>query len=92
MIKKVEYKLPKKPKPFIAPGSQTPITAQEIERRKRQIERLEMIGETPTRVTDEEFENPYKLKAIELIAEDKDVPEDILREIQEFEKKYKSKN
>lgn len=84
-----------KPKPFIAPGSQIPVTSKDIEKRKRKIERLEQIGERPTRVTEEEFENPYKLEAIALITEDKEVPEELLKKIEEFEKAHccmKNKN
>ena len=75
-----------KPKPFIAPGSQTPITEDDIKKRERKIERLERIGERPTRVTEDEYENPYKMQAIALIEEDKDVPEELIKKIKEFEK------
>ena len=78
----------KKPKPFIAPGSQESVTNEDIEKRKRKIERLEQIGERPTRVTEEEFENPYKLQAIALIEADKDIPEELLKKIKDFEKEH----
>lgn len=87
-MKKETYVSLQKPKPFIAPGSQTPITEEDIKKRKRKIERLEQIGERPTRVTEEEYENPYKLQAIALIEEDKDVPEELIKQIKEFEKTY----
>lgn len=86
MMKKNPNILLQKPKPFIVPGSQNPVTAEEIERRKRRIERLEKIGERPTRVTEEEYVNPYKLKAIALISEDKDVPEELMKKIEDFER------
>lgn len=87
-MKKETYVSLQKPKPFIASGSQTPITEEDIKKRKRKIERLEQIGERPTRVTEEEYENPYKLQAIALIEEDKDVPEELIKQIKEFEKTY----
>ena len=68
------------------PESQTPVSNDEIEKRKRMIARLEQIGENPTRVTDNEYENTYKLEAIALIAEDKDVPEELMKKIEEFER------
>ena len=77
-----------KPKPFIAPGSQNPITEEDIKKRQRKIERLEQIGERPTRVTEDEYENPYKLQAIALIEGDKDVPDELIKKIEEFEKTY----
>ena len=87
-MKKETYVSLQKPKPLIAPGSQTPITEEDIKKRKRKIERLERIGERPTRVTEEEYENPYKLQAIALIEEDQDVPEELIKQIKEFEKTY----
>ena len=81
-----------KPEPFIAPESQKPISNDEIEKRKRMIARLEQIGENPTRVTDNEYENPYKLEAIALIAEDKDVPEELMEKIEEFERLREGKS
>ena len=85
MMKKNADILLEKPKPFIAPDSQIPVTSQEIERRKRRLERLKEIGERPTRVTEEEFVNPYKLEAIALISEDKEVPKELIKKIEEFE-------
>ncbi len=77
-----------KPKPFIAPGSEIPVTLEEIERRKRILKRLEEIGENPTRVTEDEYVNPYKLEVISLINEDKEVPEELMKKIEEFDKKH----
>lgn len=81
-----------KPEPFIAPESQVPVSNDEIEKRKRMIARLEQIGEKPTRVTDNEYENPYKLEAIALIAEDKEVPEELMKKIEGFERTREGKN
>lgn len=77
-----------KPKPFIAPGSETPITSEEIKKREKTIQLLELIGEHPTRVTDDEFENPYRLKAIALISEDKDIPEELLEQIKKCDEAH----
>jgi hypothetical protein len=88
MTKKEAPRLLQKPKPFIAPGSETPITSEEIKKREKRIELLELIGEHPTRVTDDEFENPYRLKAIALISEDKDIPEELLEQIKKFDEAH----
>ena len=88
MMKKNQQLSHQKPKPFIAPGSETPVTSKEIERRERIIKLLEQIGEHPTRVTEDEFENPYKLKAIALISEDKDVPAELLEKIKKFDEEH----
>lgn len=88
MIKKEKAIFTQKPKPFIAPGSETPITSEEIKKREKRIQLLELIGEHPTRVTDDEFENPYRLKAIALISEDKDIPEELLEKIKKFDEEH----
>ncbi len=85
-MKKETNVLLQKPKPFIAHGSQAPITEEDVKKRERKIKRLEQIGERPTRVTEEEYENPYKIQAIALIEEDKDVPEELIKKINEFGK------
>lgn len=91
MMKNDSKVILQKPKPFIAPGSQIPVTSEEIERRKKRLERLEQIGEKPTRVTEDEYVNPYRLEAIALINEDKEVPEELMNKIDEFDKAhYKS--
>ncbi len=80
-----------KPQPFIAPGSEKKLTPEELNKRKIKFERLEKIGEKHTIVTgyDEEGEkeNPYRIKAMVLINQDKDVPEELLRQIEEYDKK-----
>ena len=88
MMKKNAQVLLQRPKPFIAPGSETPITSEEIEKRELRIKLLEQIGEHPTRVTENEFENPYRLKAMALISEDKDVPEELLQKIKSFDEEH----
>ena len=88
MMKNNSNVLLQKPKPFIAPGSQIPVTSEEIEKREKRIERLEQIGEHPTRVTEDEYVNPYKLEAIALINADKEVPEELMKKIEEFDKAH----
>lgn len=75
----------KKPKPFIAPGSEVALTKEEMEKRKRKIKRLEQINENYSRITEDEFENPYRIQALALIAKDEDIPEELLKQIKEFE-------
>lgn len=81
-------------KPFIAPGSDVPVTQEEIEKRKRRMERAENLGQSLTKITFEkdgieEYENPYRVKALEYIMADKEVPEELKDKIVEFEKEYK---
>ena len=81
-------------KPFIAPGSDVPVTQEEIEKRKRRMERAEALGQSLTKVTSEnngieEYENPYRVKALEYIMADKEVPEELKNKIAEFEKEHK---
>lgn len=76
--------------PFIAPGSLEPVTPAELEKRKRRIARAEAIGLSIMRVTseqiyDEEYENPYHVEALRYILQDKDVPEEVLQKIKDFE-------
>lgn len=81
VIKKIN-----KPIPFIAFGSSEPVTPEEIEKRKRIIERAEELGINITGVdTENEYENPYKVEALIYIMDDKNVPEDLIKKIQEFE-------
>ena len=80
-VKKID-----KPAPFIAFGSTDPISNEEIEKRKRVIERAEALGIHVTSLDVEvEFENPYKVKALIYIWEDKEVPKELLEKIEEFE-------
>ena len=80
-----------KPLPFIAPGSEKKITPEEMKKRKKKFERLEKIGEKHTVITghdaDGETENPYRIKAMVLINQDKDVPEELIKQIEEYDKK-----
>ena len=62
------------------------ISNEEIEKRKRVIERAEKLGIHVTSLDVEvEYENPYKLEALIYIWEDKEVPEDIIKKMKEFE-------
>lgn len=79
-----------KPRPYIAFGAQETVTGIQIEKRKLRMERAEKIGESFTRVTEEECVNPYKIQALAFISEDKPIPEEIIQKMQEFE--YGSRN
>ncbi len=80
----------KKPAPFIAPGSEIPVTPEELERRKRKRQRLEKLGIDPTKIVDDgESENPYLVEAMVYISQDKDVPEEILRKIKQYDEEHK---
>lgn len=74
---------------FFAPESNIPITQEEIEKRKRRVARAEAIGSSITRVTTEpEHENPYRAQALAYIIEDKDIPDELLLKIKEYDLKY----
>ena len=80
-------------KPFIAPGSDVLVTQEEVEKRKRRMERAEALGQSLTKITFEkdgieEYENPYRVKALEYIMADKEVPEELKNKIVEFEKEH----
>ena len=80
-----------KPSPFIAPGSEKKPSTDELKKRQIKFERLEKIGEKHTIVTGQditegEMENPYRIKAMVLINQDKDVPEELIRQIEEYDK------
>ena len=79
-----------KPQPFIAPGSEKKVTQEEINKRRIKFERLEKIGEKHTVITgndgEGETENPYRIQAMILINQDKDVPEELLKQIEEYDK------
>ena len=92
MNKKIKESNNNRPKPFIAPGSNVAITRQEIEKREKRIARLEAIGQSVTKVTEEEeCENPYRVEALIYIMNDEDVPEELLEKIRKFDEKYKKK-
>ena len=79
-----------KPQPFVAPGSEKKPTSDEIAKRQVKYERLEKIGEKHTIVTgmditEGEIENPYRVKAMVLINQDKEVPEELLKQIEEYD-------
>ena len=81
-------------KTFIAPGSFEVITQEEIEKRKRRIERSEAIGLSIMHVIsewnyDEEYENPYAVEALRYILNDIDVPEEVKEKMKIFDEKNK---
>lgn len=89
MKKNIDTKL----KPFIAPGSTTKVTKEEIEARKKKIRRAEEIGQRITRVDDEAgYENPYRAKALYYIANGKEVPAELKKKIIEFDEKHNKKD
>lgn len=79
-----------KPAPFIAFGSTEPISKEEVEKRKRIIERAEKLGIKVTSLdTELEYENPYKVEALVYIMDDKPVPDELIKKIQDFEEIHK---
>ena len=38
--------------------------------------------------TEQEYENPYKVEALIYISEDKSIPEELLKKIEEFDKAH----
>ena len=93
MIQEINKDLNKKekPAPFIAYGSKEPISKEEVEKRKRVIERAEKLGIKVTSLDTEcEFENPYKVQALVYIMNDEPVPEDLIQKINDFEEIHKN--
>ena len=80
-----EYDKCKKTKAIYSTGSGVALTKEDMEKRKRKIKRLEQINENYSRITEDEFENPYRIQALALIAKDEDIPEELLKQIKEFE-------
>lgn len=78
----------KSTEPFIAPYSNIPVTKEEIESRHTKINRAEEIGASITRVTNEGYENPYRVKALIYINKNQEVPEELKRKIKEFDERY----
>ena len=79
----------KKPAPFYAPGSEKPVTEEDIKRRREKVKRAALLGIDLTRFTiesDEEFVNPYKIIALSYIAKGEEIPKELLLQIEEFEK------
>lgn len=77
--------------PIMAPGSEVIITKEDIEKRKRRIARAEEIGQSLTRVTAEEYENPYRAEAMLYILQDKEVPEELKEKIRVFDEQHNLK-
>ena len=80
------------PEPFIAPYSNTPVTQEEIEKRLTKMKRAEEIGASITKVTDEGYENPYRVKALVYINKNQEVPDKLKKKIKEFDEHYKNKS
>lgn len=80
--------------PFIVSGSTEPVTQETIEKRLWRIERAEELGIYLTEVNIEslEYQNPYKIKALEFIMQDQEVPEEIKEQIKQFEEKHRKDN
>lgn len=79
-------------KPFIAPGSTVKISKKEIEERKINIEKAKRIGQDITKVdSEEEYENPYRVKALCYIYQNKEVTDKLKRQIEEFDIQHKKK-
>lgn len=91
MTKNMDAKINKKekPAPFIAIGSTEPVSKEEVEKRRRIIERAEKLGIKVTSLDSEhEYENPYKVEALVYIINDEPVPEELIKKIQDFEEKH----
>jgi hypothetical protein len=82
----------KNPAPFIAPYSDIPATTDEIKKRKKQRQEAEKIGASITKVTDDEIENPYRVKALVLISQNKPVPKELKEQIIQFDEKFIQSN
>ena len=77
--------------PFNISQDKLEITPTEFARRKRKYHRLEKLGIDPTLVEDDKysvFDNPYLIEAMVYIADDKDVPEEVVKKIEEFNKEH----
>ncbi len=81
----------KKPAPFYAPGSTTPVTQDELTKRKKRYNRMLSIGIDPTLLTEDEHENPYRIEAMLLINQDKDIPKELLEKIRIHDEEYRKK-
>lgn len=79
--------------PFYAAGSREPITQEEIDRRKRRIERAKQIGSSITTFDGcGEHENPYRAEAMmKYVMQDKDVPAELIKRIREYDIEYEKK-
>lgn len=91
ITKQNKNKSKKKPTPFYAPGSTTPVTQEELEIRKRRYHRMLSIGIDPTLLVDVEHENPYRVEAMLLINKDKEIPKELLEKIKKYDEEYKKK-
>lgn len=76
----------RKPAPFIAPDSQMMTTQTEVSKRKQKAEMLKKIGENPSLITEGEIENPYRVKAMVLIQQGKEIPDELLAQIEQYDR------
>lgn len=80
----------KKPTPFYAVGSTTPISKEEMERRRIRYQRLMKLGINPTKITQddscEEHENPYRVEIMVLINQDKEIPQELIEKMRAYDK------
>jgi len=79
----------KKPSPFYAFGSTTPISKEEMERRQIRYQRLEKIGINPIMLNHddafEEKENPYKVEIMVLVNQDKEIPHELIEKMRAYD-------
>ena len=82
----------KKPAPFYAIGSTIPITQEELNKRKTRYRRLMAMGINPMLIVDtenaDEHENPYRVEVMLLINQDKEVPQELVEKMQQYDKEY----
>ncbi len=82
----------KKPAPFYATGSTTPVTQEELNKRKMRYHRLMAMGINPTLIVDtenaDEHENPYRVEVMLLINQDKEVPQELVEKMQQYDIDY----
>lgn len=78
------------PAPFIAQGSEVLPTSAEIERREIRYKRLRQIGVEPFIITESEEENPYRVKAMVLVNQDKEIPDDLIKNMKKYDEKMAS--
>ena len=86
----------KKPKPYIAPYSDIPVTKEELEKRQRKYYRLKKIGVNPTLIVEDgngeaETENPYRIQAMIMINRDEEVPDELIEQIKKYDMEHNIK-
>lgn len=86
-----------KPKPFIAWGSTEKISEEDRKRSIQYERKMLEIGINLNKFCNsadlsEVYENPYRMKAVELIESGNDVPEELKKKMFEYDKKLKTNN